>query len=69
MGSDELVWAVDENDRPVGEVWRSEAHATVAYHCAVHVLLFDGDGRLMLQKRSRTKTRISPILRSRWEAI
>ncbi len=46
---------VDENDRVVGQAPRSVAHAQNLRHRAVHVLIFNADGELFLQKRSQSK--------------
>lgn len=46
---------VDENDRVVGQATRSEAHAKNLKHRAVHVLIFNDEGELFMQKRSKNK--------------
>lgn len=47
---------VDEDDRVVGQALRSECHGNPALiHRVAHVLVFDGAGRLLLQKRAATK--------------
>lgn len=46
---------VDENDKVVGQAPRSEAHAKKLRHRAVHVLIFNPDGELFMQKRSMSK--------------
>ena len=46
---------VDENDCQVGVATRLEIHQKGLLHRAVHVLLFDGVGRLYLQLRSKQK--------------
>ncbi len=51
----ELLPVVDQNDREVGLAKRSEIHAQKLLHRAVHVLLFDRQGRLWLQRRSQAK--------------
>lgn len=48
---------VDETDRVVGKAPRAEVHGNNLVHRAVHVLLFNEDGELFLQKRSRLKDR------------
>lgn len=56
MGQDEAVYHVDAKDREIGRVLRSEAHLNAFYHRAAHVWLLAGDGRLVLQQRSRDKS-------------
>ncbi len=61
---DEVFEVVDETGKPVGQASRRECHSNPALmHQAVHVLVFDDEGRLFLQKRSRKKD-IQP---GRWD--
>lgn len=53
--AEEIFDVVDENDRPVGRAPRREVHARGLRHRAVHVLVFDAAGRVLLQRRSATK--------------
>ncbi len=46
---------VDENDQVVGQAPRSEVHAKNLRHRAVHVLIFNDEGEVFMQKRSKTK--------------
>lgn len=46
---------VDQEDRQVGLAPRSQVHAQGLLHRAVHVLLFDLEGRLWLQRRGPAK--------------
>lgn len=48
---------VDENDTVVGQAPRSEAHAKKLRHRAVHVLIFNPQGEVFMQKRSSSKDR------------
>lgn len=57
----ERFQVVDENDHVVGEASRAEVHGNNLRHRAVHVFLFNRDGELFLQKRSRWKDR-HPLL-------
>jgi len=52
---DEFFDVVDGNDAVVGRVARREVHARGLLHRAVHVLVFDGAGRVFLQRRSMKK--------------
>ena len=52
---------VDENDRLRGEAPRSEVHGNNLRHRAVHLFIFNRQGELFLQKRSRWKDR-HPLL-------
>ena len=52
----ELLDRVDAANRVIGTVWRAQVHGDPGLeHRAVHVLVWDKQGRLLLQKRSRTK--------------
>jgi 16S rRNA (adenine1518-N6/adenine1519-N6)-dimethyltransferase len=48
---------VDEADRVVGDATRAEVHGNNLLHRAVHILVFNLQGELFLQKRSRWKDR------------
>jgi 16S rRNA (adenine1518-N6/adenine1519-N6)-dimethyltransferase len=52
---------VDENDRLLGDAPRSEVHGNNLRHRAVHLFIFNRQGELLLQKRSRWKDR-HPLL-------
>jgi isopentenyl-diphosphate Delta-isomerase len=53
---DELFDLVDLDDRVLGTVRRGAAHGNPALvHRSVQVLVFSGDGRLLLQRRSQRK--------------
>jgi 16S rRNA (adenine1518-N6/adenine1519-N6)-dimethyltransferase len=58
-GSDpaEAFAIVDENDRVTGAASRREVHGNNLRHRAVHILVFNRAGELLLQKRSRWKDR------------
>ena len=55
QSDDEIFDVVDENDVPVGKATRAEVHAKNLIHRAVHVLVFNRNGDLWLQKRSLRK--------------
>ena len=52
---------VNEHDEVIRRATRREVHATGLWHRAVHVLVFDSSGRVLLQKRSMLKD-LSPGL-------
>jgi 16S rRNA (adenine1518-N6/adenine1519-N6)-dimethyltransferase len=52
---------VDENDREIGAASRREIHENNLRHRAVHILIFNKTGELLLQKRSPWKDR-HPLL-------
>lgn len=53
---DEILEIVDEKGRIIGTAARSRLHnRSYLLHKVVHVLLFNADGELLLQKRSRNK--------------
>ncbi|MBM4455122.1 MAG: NUDIX domain-containing protein [Verrucomicrobia bacterium] len=54
---DELFDIVDASDRVVGSGPRSEIHARGQLHRAVHLWLYDPNGRILLQRRSLSKDR------------
>lgn len=52
----EVFDLVDRDDRVIGQVRRGEAHGNPALlHRSVQILIFDDAGRVLLQRRSRTK--------------
>ncbi len=53
--SSELLVRVDRDDRVLGTVARSEAHRDGIWHRAVHVIVWDLQGRILLQKRAAAK--------------
>lgn len=54
--TEEYFEIVDEKDRVIGQAPRSECHGNPELvHRAAHVLLFDSNGQLLLQKRADTK--------------
>lgn len=53
--TEEIFDVVDERDRPVGRLPRSEVHRLGLRHRAVHVLVFNARGEVFLQKRSWSK--------------
>jgi isopentenyl-diphosphate delta-isomerase type 1 len=46
---------VDDHDRVIGQAPRAEVHARGLKHRAVHILVFDAQGNLFVQKRAATK--------------
>lgn len=60
-GGEEWFDVVNERDEPIRRATRREVHATGLWHRAVHVLVFDAQGRAFLQKRSMLKD-LSPGL-------
>lgn len=55
MMCDEIFDVVDERDRAIGRLSRRDVHRFCLRHRAAHVLVFDGHGRLFLQRRSLRK--------------
>jgi isopentenyl-diphosphate delta-isomerase type 1 len=53
--SQEIFDVVDHRDEVVGQETRGELHRHGLRHRAVHVLVFNAEGKLFLQKRSMTK--------------
>lgn len=52
---EERVVLVDENDRPRGSAGKLEAHLSGELHRAVSVLVFNGRGEILLQRRAAEK--------------
>ncbi len=52
---DELFDVVNEHDEIIGQATRREVHARGLLHRAVHVMVYDRTGRILLQKRSLAK--------------
>jgi len=52
---DEIFDVVNERDEVIGQNTRREVHARGLKHRAVHVLVFNRNGELFLQKRSMKK--------------
>src|SRR5450432_2004584 len=59
--SEEWFDVVNARDEVIGRELRRNVHARGLWHRAVHVLVFDGAGRVFLQKRSMLKD-LSPGL-------
>ncbi len=56
MGSgQELICQVDAYDRDLGPCLRADAHRLGLRHRSVHILVFNPEGELFLQKRSGSK--------------
>lgn len=53
--NNELLHVVDENDCVIGTCARHIIHASGLKHRAVHILVFNGQGQVFLQKRSMNK--------------
>src|SRR6478672_13109465 len=53
--SEEVFDVVDEQDQVIGRERRSEVHRLNLRHRAVHVLVFNSQGEVFLQKRSMSK--------------
>ena len=56
-GGPEIFAVVDEADHVVGQALREKVHGNNLLHRAVHILLFNRQNELFLQKRSRLKDR------------
>lgn len=55
--SEEIFDVVNERDEVIDHKPRSEVHRLGLMHRAVHVLVFNGQGEVFLQKRSMSKDR------------
>ena len=55
--ADELLDLVDENDKVIGTVWKSEAHGCPGMiHREIAVGVFNEKGETLIQQRAMTKT-------------
>jgi isopentenyldiphosphate isomerase len=55
MAGEELFDVVNERDEVIGVAPRAQVHAEGLRHRAVHVLVFNPEGRLFVQRRSFAK--------------
>ena len=55
---------VDRTDTVIGQASREEVHREGLLHRSAHLLVFDGSGRVLLQKRSMSKDRFP----GRWDS-
>ena len=55
---------VDRSDIAIGRASREEVHRNGLLHRSAHLLVFDGSGRVLLQKRSMVKDRFP----GRWDS-
>ena len=53
--SDEVFDVFDTNNRHIGKASRSQVHSQGLIHRSVHVLLFNADGNLLVQRRAPNK--------------
>ena len=53
--SQEIYDVVDAHDRVIGQATRREIHEKGLLHRTVHILVFNSDGKIFLQKRSLLK--------------
>ncbi len=58
---DELFDVVDDADIVIGQAARSVVHEQELWHRGVHILLFDGRGRLLIQKRSAERKQYASL--------
>jgi len=52
---DELIWIVDEKNRPLGGTTRAIMRAKRLIHRSTYIMVTDPKGRLLLQKRTLSK--------------
>ena len=53
--SNEIIDVVDINDNIIGQSCRHEVHDKNLFHRSAHILVFNNNGELFLQKRSNNK--------------
>ena len=59
--TDEIFDIVDDNDNVIGQAARSDVHQSGLQHRGVHLLLFDREGRLLIQKRSADRSQYASM--------
>ena len=52
---EEMLDVIDNRDETVGEATRTECHRDFLRHRVVQVFVFDPEGRIFVQKRTKTK--------------
>ena len=57
---DEMFDVIDEKDKVIGQEMRSIVHQRGLWHRGVHVFLFTGEGKLLVQQRSKDRVH-SPL--------
>jgi isopentenyldiphosphate isomerase len=62
--ADEIFDVVNAQDEVIGQAPRREVHARGLWHRAVHVLVFNAQGGVFLQKRSMLKD----IAKGKWDS-
>lgn len=55
MQSDEFVILVDDDDQQIGTAEKIAVHRSGALHRAFSIVIWDGNGRMLLQRRAPTK--------------
>ena len=58
----EFLDVIDERDQVIGRADRADVHTRGLLHRGAHVLLFDGEGRLVVQKRSADRKQYASLL-------
>jgi len=58
---EELFDIIDDNDNVIGQAARSDVHRSGLLHRGVHLLLFDREGRLLIQKRSADRKQYASL--------
>ena len=53
--SNEIIDVVDINDNIIGQTYRHVVHEKNLFHRSAHILVFNNNGELFLQKRSNNK--------------
>jgi isopentenyl-diphosphate delta-isomerase type 1 len=55
MVPEEMIDTVDENDEVMGQASRTECHAEGLIHRSVMFFIFDGEGRVLVTRRTQNK--------------
>lgn len=58
---DEIFDIIDDNDNVIGQAARSDVHASGLLHRGVHLLLFDREGHMLIQKRSADRKQYASL--------
>jgi isopentenyl-diphosphate delta-isomerase type 1 len=58
---DEMLDILDNNDNVTGQTMRSIVHARGLWHRGVHIFLFTGEGKLLIQMRSKERAQYPSV--------
>ena len=63
VDKNKYVMQIDSTDRLINEIPKIEAHLKGIRHRAFFVLIFNNDGKMLIQKRAKIKYHSGPVSR------